>query len=57
MSNKPLSPKILSKLNELLEDVYPIARDSVIYAEVVTEEFNYVFNVQQQKRFSMLYRL
>ncbi len=42
MSNKSLSPKILSKLNELLEDVYPIARDSVIYAEVVTGEFNYV---------------
>jgi hypothetical protein len=40
MLDSSLSPKILSTLNKILEETYPIAKDSVIYAEVVTGEFN-----------------
>jgi tetratricopeptide (TPR) repeat protein len=36
-----ISPNIESKLKWLLYDAYPIARHSVIYAEVVTGELNY----------------
>lgn len=42
MSNTSLSPKVLSALTELLDEVYPLARDAVIYAEIMTGEFNYV---------------
>lgn len=36
-----ISPNIESKLKWMLDDAYPIARHSVIYAEVVTGELNY----------------
>ncbi|MBC8521412.1 MAG: hypothetical protein H8D26_05415 [Methanomicrobia archaeon] len=37
----PISPNIESKLKWILDDAYPIARNSVIYAEVVTGDLNY----------------
>lgn len=37
----PISPNIESKLKRILDDAYPIARNSVIYAEIVTGELNY----------------
>ena len=37
----PISPKMESKLKWMLDDAYPVARQSVIYAEVVTGELNY----------------
>lgn len=38
----PPSEKVLSQLMWILDEVYPIARNSVIDAEVVTGELNYV---------------
>lgn len=37
----PISPNMESKLKWMLNDAYPIARQSMIYAEVVTGELNY----------------
>lgn len=38
----PISDKVLPKIMQILNEKYPIARTSVIYAEVVTGELNYV---------------
>lgn len=42
MSDDRLSAAVTKKLSELLEGAYPVARNSLIYAEVVTGEFNYL---------------
>lgn len=42
MPDNHLSIAVTEKLSELLEVHYPVARQSMIYAEVVTGEFNYI---------------
>ena len=37
----PLSDQVETKLSWILDDAYPLARSSVIYAEVITGELNY----------------